>query len=263
MIKSIGRGSFPLAIFGALLMLNSGGCAENEALVYYIAANQTVDEKSNCELQVGGGGAIRPYGYMDLSLTDEYVMFPLIESGMAKTEEITGKGPKELMGDNSTILILGAIVDYEIDPIIEAELLARTGAGLPQGQFIPSAGSVESNKNALAALQIIPPFVGQQLRQAQQLMGEPYQAAQMLVNVTMEGQLPDGTTVYSNTFVYPITLCNQCLIFYPVDDCTNQDSEPDVKPPCFPGQDDAVDCRFCYILAQSPAEAEKCLGPPQ
>ena len=111
-------------------MLNSGGCAENEALVYYIAANQTVDEKSNCELQVGGGGAIRPYGYMDLSLTDEYVMFPLIESGMAKTEEITGKGPKELMGDNSTILILGAIVDYEIDPIIEAELLARTGAGL-------------------------------------------------------------------------------------------------------------------------------------
>ena len=238
------------------------GCAEQEAQVYFIAGNQAVDEKSNCELQ-GGGGAIafRPYGYLDLSIADSYVLVPLIESGIPETEEVTGKGPKELMADNSTILIRGAIVNYEVDPIIEAEILARTGATLPSDKFIHSAVSVESSKSALAAVEVVTSDVGQLLRQAQLIMGEAYQSAQMLVRVTLEGQLQDGTIVYSNEFVYPITICNRCLIYYPVKDCTNLETEPEVVAPCFPGQDDAVDCRLCYILATNQNDAEKCLSP--
>jgi len=254
------RGILPLALMSIALML-AGGCAENEAQVYYIAGNQAVDEKSNCELQAGGGSAFRPYGYLDLAMTDTYVLFPLVESGIPKSEEVTGKGPKELMTDNSTIFIRGAIITYEVDPIIEAEILARTGVGLPTEKFVYSAGSVEANKNSLGALEVVTSDVGQLLKQAQLIMGEAYQSAQLLVNVTLEGQLQDGTIVYSNEFTYPITICNRCLIYYPVADCTRQDEEPEVIAPCFPGQDDAVDCRLCYVLSTSPQDAEKCLSP--
>ena len=255
------RGLLSFALMSITLSL-IGGCAEQEAQVYYIAGNQAVDEKSNCELQAGGGSAFRPYGYLDLSLTDTYGLFPLVESGIPKSEEVTGKGPKELMTDNSTILIRGALISYEVDPIIEAEITARTGVGLPTDKFVHSAGSVEANKNSLGALEVVTSDVGQLLKQAQLIMGEAYQSAQLLVKVTMEGQLQDGTIVYSNEFTYPITICNQCLIYFPVADCTNQETEPEVVAPCFPGQDDAVDCRLCYVLAKDAEDAEKCLNAP-
>ena len=119
---------------------------------------------------------------------------------------------------------------------------------------------MEANKNSFGALEVVTSDVGQLLKQAQLIMGEAYQSAQLLVRVTMEGQLQDGTIVYSNEFTYPITVCNRCLIYYPVADCTTQESEPEVVAPCFPGQDDAVDCRLCYVLAEHAEDAEKCLN---
>lgn len=262
MMKVERAGIRPLVLISIALCF-LGACAEHEAQVLFIESNQMIDDKSNCELQVGGAGIIRPYGYIDLSLTNKYILFPSFSSGMPKTEEVTGKSSTELASDNSTIQILGAIVDFDVDPLIGAEILARTGASIPQGLFVHTTASVEANSESLTAVEVVPPFVGELFRQAQLLMGVPYQSTQVLVRVTLEGQLLDGTTVYSNEFVYPLTFCNQCLIFFPVEDCTIQESATDLEAPCFPGQDDAVDCRLCYILASNADEAQKCLAPPQ
>ena len=170
-----------------MYLLHGSGCAEQEAQVYYIAGNQSVDESSNCELQLGGQSAFRAAGTLDLSMSNIYVLFPLIESGIPKTEEVTGKGPPELLADNSTVLIKGAIINYEVDPIIEAEIQARTGVTLPQDKFVYSAGSVEANKNTIASIEVITSDVGQLLQQAQLIMGEPYQSAELLVSVVLEG----------------------------------------------------------------------------
>lgn len=258
MLNGVRIGATVLAI--AAYTLHGSGCAEQEAQVYYIAGNQAVDESSNCELQLGGQTAFRASGTLDLSMSDIYVLFPLIESGIPKTEEVTGKGPPELLADNSTVLIKGAILNYQVDPIIEAEIQARTGVTLPQDKFVYSAGSVEANKNTIGSIEVVTSDVGQLLQQAQLIMGEPYQSAELLVSVVLEGQLQDGTVVYSNEFTYPITICNQCLLYFPVPDCTDLTLEPEPVAPCFPGQDDAIDCRICYILADSEADAQKCLN---
>ena len=259
MLNGVRIGASALAI--TLYLLHGSGCAEQEAQVYYIAGNQSVDESSNCELQLGGQSAFRAAGTLDLSMSNIYVLFPLIESGIPKTEEVTGKGPPELLADNSTVLIKGAIMVKRWTPLSSRNSGANRG-DIAAGQICVFGRKCRGkpNKNTIASIEVITSDVGQLLQQAQLIMGEPYQSAELLVSVVLEGQLQDGTVVYSNEFTYPITVCNQCLLYFPVPDCTDLTLEPEPVAPCFPGQDDAIDCRICYILADSDADAQKCLN---
>ncbi len=252
-------------LIAVCLLSFQGGCSysENEASAFFVQGNQAIDEKSNCELQSSGGAQVmRPFGVLDLSLANSYLLFPTVESNIPTTEEVNAKGASQLMTDSSTIQILGATVSYDVDPLIESEIAARTGAAIPDDTFVYTTGMVESGDKGLAAFEAIPSHIGELFRQATLIMDTPYAASQILARVTIEGQLQSGETVKSNEFIFPITLCNQCLLFYPVPDCTDLASDPEVSIPCFYGQDDAVDCRLCYTLAKSPADAEKCLAAP-
>jgi len=238
------------------------GCAEHEPLAFRVNGNRVVNQESNCELKEGGGQKqFRPFGYLDLSVSNSYLVFPAFGSGLPESESIHGDGPAQLMLNNNVIIVKGARVSYDLPPDFlgfDADQFLQFNSF--QNQFLFSSGSVESGSEGLSAIEAIPPTVGNLFANADALQ-ERYSSAQIIARLTFEGELLDGTKVFSNEFAYPITLCNGCLIYFPVTNCTNLDPEPAIEFPCFPGQDDGLDCRACYVLANSEEDALKCLPP--
>jgi hypothetical protein len=100
------------------------------------------------------------------------------------------------------------------------------------------------------------------------------------------GKSTGGTAVESNTFEFPVDLCNGCLVVFPMGEdrpdvvvngvtttrfphpnCFNfgaaSTSTSTVSPPCRIGQDDFVDCGLCLteVGAGCCASAACCLTP--
>ena len=253
------------------------GCTENEPQVLYIVGNQSVDTSTQCKLQSTGIVTFKPFGYLDVSLTNTYLLFPAMTTKLTDTTIVTGNGPSELVLDTSTIQILGARISYDlpIDPLtgtglgfLDNPLAPGTGltssdplesAGL-QDNFVFTTGTVDPETDALLALEAVPPYIGEILRAAPALQAR-YSSAQIIVHVTVEGKLMDGTKVVSNEFIYPLNVCNGCLVYFPVSDCSNLEGDPEIIVPCFPGQDDGLDCRLCYALAVTADDAHACFPP--
>lgn len=242
----------------AVALVGVAGCTDRSPQALFVQFNQAVDRASSCVARAGGQ-ITRPIGWMDIGITNRYLLFPSVENGMPTSAEISGQGPSTLRLENNTVQITGATVYYDIPEDIQADLAENQGVEVPQGQFVFTSGSIEPGSTTVAVLEVVPPRVGETLRLSK-ILSERYATTQILVRVTVEAVMKDGDTVNSNEFVYPLNVCNGCLVFFPVLDCTLPPTE-EVTLPCFPGQDEGVDCRACYQLAVSKKEAALCLPP--
>jgi len=274
----MGRMRKNLLIGLVLATIALGGCSENDPQVIFITGNQAVDSETQCKLQSTGLVTFKPFGYLDVSLANTYLLFPSLNTKLEDTTVVTGNSAQQLVLNTSSIQIVGAKVSYDlpVDPITGTGLgylanplnpaVALTNpdplvsAGLGE-TYVFTTGSLTSEEgNALVALEAVPPYIGEIFKNSPAL-SERFSSAQILVHVVVEGVMMDGTKVHSNEFVYPINICNGCLVFYPVADCTKLDQDPEIEVPCFPGQDEAVDCRLCYVLALTPDDALGCFPP--
>lgn len=249
------RGAFAGAAVAALLSVT--GCTDRSPQALFVQFNQAVDRASSCIARAGTDIA-RPIGWMDIGVTNRYLLFPSVENGMPPSASITGSGPSDLHLENNTVQVTGATIYYDLPADIVADL-AEEGVEVPQGQFVFTSGSIEPNSVGVAILEVIPPLVGEVLRRSK-ILSERYATTQILVRVTVEAVLKDGDTVNSNEFVYPLNVCNGCLVYFSVPDCTALPTE-EITLPCFPGQDEGLDCRACYQLAVTKDEAALCLPP--
>jgi hypothetical protein len=81
---------------------------------------------------------------------------------------------------------------------------------------------------------------------------------QLITHTYFFGQTLGGESVQTNVFTYPVTLCYGCLVSYsasdvnpnaPLPNCLNATSSNSASTalpgPCFPGEDDAIDCSQC------------------
>jgi hypothetical protein len=73
------------------------------------------------------------------------------------------------------------------------------------------------------------------------------------VSVRVFGETLGGEEIESADLTFPIVLCNGCLVAYPASaanptaptyECTAT-TDAVIDPPCFFGQDHAIDCRLC------------------
>ena len=247
------RGRRCLVTLLGIGLLLSTGCTDRDPQVMYVLYNQAVDRGTQCLAQ---GNVTRPIGWFDIGITNKYLLFPAVSNNLPTSESVTNQSAGELRLNNSTIQVTGGTVYYDVPPDLDADLAAQ-GVPLPQGQFVFTSGSVESETTGAFVLEVVPPLVGELLRRSD-LLSTRYAATQILVRVTLEGVLPNGQVVNSNEFVYPLNICNGCLVYFPVTDCCAQ-SEAEILLPCFPGQDEGLDCRGCCQLATSPQETAICL----
>jgi len=84
---------------------------------------------------------------------------------------------------------------------------------------------------------------------------------QLITQTYFFGQTLGGESVQTNVFAFPVTVCYGCLVGYsaadvnpnaPLPNCLNATSSSSTSTalpgPCFPGEDDAIDCSQCLGL---------------
>lgn len=241
------RSSVLYAFLASTLML--GACAEDIPELR-VVANRPLDEQ--CQPDIGNSVFIGR-GVLDLFVTDRYVFAPQVDSELVASESVqyTGLaagGAGGLQGANweaNDVTLSHATVEYDAPEALGIRLL--------RSYDIPLSGSVEPGGSLFMTFDLINTRLAQTLALSP-LLREPGNSFTLNVRLQFFGKTNAGQEVDSNVFSYPIVVCNGCLLNYspaavdaafPLPNCRNLedfDSET-AEIPCFPGQDDVVDCR--------------------
>jgi hypothetical protein len=252
--------SILFALSAAGLLGTMTGCAEDIAEIQ-IVQNQPLD--AECLATAVGANTFISRGVLDLFVTDTYVISPLVRNNMVASESIRftglGGGAGGLQGTNweaNSVNFNRAVAEFE----------GPSGLGVPIPRSLPLtiSGSVIPGGSAAVSLQVVTSTIAGFLRQSD-LLNQPGSSFTLLVKLKFFGTTAGGTEVDSNEFVYPITVCNGCLLQYPteaidttfpVPNCRNFSDFDTVTAdvPCFPGQDEPLDCRLvCPLVIGDPA----------
>jgi len=231
------------------------GCAEDIPEIR-IVANQPLSDQ--CLPSASQTNEFIARGVLDLFITDQYVISPLVTNTMVPSESVIfgggAGGAGGLTGtrwEANTVTLTRAVAEFSGPE--------NLGVPLPRSLNLTITGSADPGATVALSLQVVTANVANLLRSSV-LLASPGQSITILVKLKMFGETTAGNEVDSNEFVYPIEVCNGCLLEYPteaidpafpapncrlIDDFSSADSEL----PCFPGQDEAVDCRaICPLV---------------
>ena len=261
-----------------LLALASAACAPNEISIFIVQNQVPISggQAGVCMQPQDPSGLHRNEGLIDVTLRDNYVMFPLYQNSLQSYRNPTA-GRAETRG----IFIDGADIELRREPNANGEmpfvaLRDPSGATIPATYTVLSTTYVPPSTQgavglAVGRLEIIPSRVVRAMadrvcRITSNLPDSPvptYESdAQRIVAVvrpyghTMGGvavghQANGGPESQGSSFNFPITFCCHCLLAFPRDaddlthtgrDCTAGTATATV---CELGQDDVVDCRLC------------------
>ena len=183
-------------------------------------------------------------GRLDIAFTNTYVPVLLMANEMfargSKEQVRIDSGKIQLQGDTVRLTEAGG-----------PQLACFTALG---GGFVESATGTSPGYGVFAITVIDPDTVENLLRPSPQLQAR-YGSKRVIAYIKPYGQTLGGLHVEAGEFLWPIEVCNGCLVSFPVDaqdpllptpNCLNVGSgSSNVARPCFVGQDQAVDCRLC------------------
>jgi hypothetical protein len=200
-------------------------------------------------------------GVIDMAMATDYILFPLAQNNLGGTETTEGAL------DTFDVLLRRAIVEYE--PLDQISVTFPDEFRQPLSGHVAAAGG-----QTRFGVEVLTPGMVQDLRTAQEFVvrsadGQvrPARAQiKLLVKLTIQGETLDGKTVESNRMIFPLTVCNGCLVSVPPDavsgavgtqpNCLNISVDETGKtsvelPDCpgFIGQNEPVDCRVCALSA--------------
>lgn len=254
-----------------------GGCAEDTPGLF-VRANVPFDDE--CQVQASAStDTFRGLGSMDLFITQRYVMAPVIESTLVSSETVSfgatggGAGLSGTDWEANSVSLERAVVRYDVPDALGIELL--------NGIELPLSGAVDPGGFIGVELEPINESVGRILARSEFLRtsGVPLT---MNLRVTIHGRTVAGREIESNEFVYPIQLCYGCLFGIPSNvidpnyfiqpncrlrNVVEDDTEGSIvtgtfsTDACFPGQDEAVDCRVvCPTIAGTELDPDGICG---
>ncbi|MBU6160827.1 MAG: hypothetical protein KGO50_06870 [Myxococcales bacterium] len=248
------------SILSAALMLGVtglfAGCAEDIPEIRIVANKPLSDD---CLPSANQSSEFIARGVLDLFITDQYVIAPLVTNTMVPSETVQFVGGAAgaaggLTGtrwEANTVTLTRAVAEFTGPE--------NLGVPLPRSLNLTVTGSAAPGASVALTLQVVTANVANLLRSSA-LLANPGQSITILVKLKMFGVTTAGNEVDSNEFVYPIEVCNGCLLDYPAEaidpafpapNCRVTDgfSSADSELPCFPGQDVTVDCRaICPLV---------------
>ncbi len=200
---------------------------------------------------------IRPFGILDLAVTNHYLGFPIVYSNLPKSSEISGERASSLEVETNYINIRGAHVRLDIPMKIYSDPLSNKKVLYPvmtDGFFTASSTTVEPKGKTIMAIEVIPPDVGNVLRTIFKAKVDKdacsHPSALIYAYITVKGTGVSGNEIDSGEFMFPIRLCWGCLIRYVAK---HPDSVPPSmtaqQAPCLPGQDEAMDNVLCLFTS--------------
>lgn len=241
------------------------GCAEQDV-------SMTIELAASVDPNTCSPNASAPQtrGTVDISMAQSYVVYPGVFNNMPDVRSV--KQFNETNGRTNTSIINLTKAEVRYLP------QERVSVNLPQSLEIPYSGSIGTGTNAVFGVEVFTNDILQSLRNADEFLGVGAQgeavplrnSVEMLVGIKVFGKTLAGQDVESNEFLFPITICNGCLVSVPnsaVDpnqptpNCLRFDplfDEVSVSCPTLVGQDFAVDCRVCKSQPATPLSAQLC-----
>lgn len=257
------RIGFLRAAIGGLLVLLPGlfSCAKENPQALFIYDAMAMTSQTQCQLRPGQTAqSIRPYGVLDLALTNQYWLYPRFQNMLLPLEQVTGEGPQDMQAETNTLSIQGAnvFIDMgEFSPVNSDTNKVKqiASAYMIDGVHSFVAAGVEPGEEGVVAVQVIRPDLGNIFDTKMQALvkksGVAAPAVWVTAYVTLEAQTQDRYVVHSNEFSFPIQLCWGCLVL-PFFEETPQ------SWPCYPGQDESITCAACPIIATHPEACPTC-----
>jgi hypothetical protein len=218
-------------------------CADNDSMLFIVGV--LAAEETDCILSPQAAAVLRTAGVLDMSLRSSYT------AGLLVGSQLTQRGNRDqLRTETARLAIRGAEVRLE------------TAEGLPVAEFttissgfVHPASGTDPGYGAIAA-ELIP-------------AGAPLAPGTFVAHIRVFGDTLGGEEVESNEFVFPIQICNGCLVDYPAEAseenlgagvylCRLQSDEEAIASDevCRIGQDVRVPCTAC--AAQSAVCRDPC-----
>jgi len=219
-----------LIALGAFGIVLGPGCADNRSSVFTVGA--LFVPQDSCEWSDDATSAFRPAGRLDVAISNEYWTPILIGNQLVKR------------GNSATLRTETSRVSF-----YEAEVNLTNSAGDPiaNGNFVvPVSGMAEPASGTepgygSVAVTLIDATSAKSITAGQEI----------IANVVIRGETLGNVDVETDSWAFPITVCNGCLVYFDADgddparpgvDC---DVRSDAPFYCRMGMDDLVDCRAC------------------
>lgn len=261
-------------LVGALLLLSAGltGCDQANPASLNLngcipALRQQIGVGALGECYPEEGARFRSHGTFDLMVYNKYDYFPEVANKMPQTQTVSGNTQEHLRSDASTVTLTGALVSLDFNPAATGPLSSWNPPASSLSWYVPLAGMVLANDRWRGRFPAIPSTIGEQLQA--RFAADPKRYTTMhriLLNISIEGEMADGTTVRTQEVSYPIDLCWGCLVALDVVPagvgvvdpeaqyayCTQKAVAGDYIPPCVPGNDEYLPCgyycAFCDLV---------------
>jgi hypothetical protein len=225
---------------GTLAAVASVGCADPETSIF-IQHNLKIESPA-CVARSDPEATSLGSGLLDVAFNLEYTASLLVGN------QLTPRGEKpKLRPETMRVQLRGAevmLTDLQGNVIEDSFSVPGTG-------FIdPSAG--ENPGYGVTFAELIPATVGDRLRRQLEPVGRGASRT-VIAEVRVFGDTLGGAEVESGPFIYPITVCYGCSVFFPLDAlqatnnqqlCTNV-GDFSGEFACRMGQDEGTDCRLC------------------
>lgn len=239
--------------------LTSLSCSNNATSFFIRQMNAPVASGTACTIPLEATAQRIAEGTMDVGLRDDYFISPLMQSSLVAVAN-PNFGRIETNGVN----VQGFVVElHEGSP--DGALIERPFS-VYQTTFVPAAvGGVPSYQ--VATLQVIPPPIGQALRNQVCVIDRQgvtencpvprirERVKRIIVRVNAFGETQGHVPVETPTYDFPVNVCCGCTVTFPADadqaemlrpgpDC-NSGVAVASQGQCFPGMDFPLDCRVC------------------
>jgi len=191
-----------------------------------------------------------PSGVLDVSLLRSYHAELLVGNQLiAQANAAQGRV------ESNRVTITG--VEVNVTDATEQHTIASYSK-LGSGFIDPSDGTTPGY--GLVSAELVDPTVS---APATSLALGSTNTIRVVAHVKAFGKTLGGQSVESSEFVFPIDMCNGCLVIFPIGSQNDQQAQMTGKPncaaalgssssgggqvfqPCFMGQDQNVDCRLC------------------
>jgi len=195
---------------------------------WYIRQNQSASgEPPACTVSDDPDAPFRTVGRMDLALTNQYFLNPLVENETSDGIQIDGAE------------VLGWCNEARGEPALGSF-------------FSPAPAFVDEDDRVGTSLIAIHAGMADALRNGTCCPGGSICGDQIVILGVRMMDVAESTETETPQFEYPVEVCTGCLVSCAVDadsaDVAGADCCANTAPPftpCFPGQDDPVDCRTC------------------
>lgn len=212
-----------LASAAALALGLATGCAENKSTLFIQGVMHR--EAPSCIAEPDPEGVMLGSGVLDVALSGDYFATFLVGN------QFTPRGDKERLRTETTRVILqGATISVN----------GGSGTDVTGSGVVPPSSAEDPGWGLFSAL----------------VVSGATAPGVIDVGVKVFGETLGGKHIESGEFLFPIHVCNGCLISFPSDAfapgstvCGSGTAEPPAATGCYFGQDDLVDCRSCTAVA--------------